>query len=321
MSKMKKAALAASLSLALAVGVSVNATSAWAGYLSAPTQVSSGTSGSFPATWETTTGQQFTYNYVGNSSYGNTIPSISSVPPPTGGITGTISSVTDSKLPLSDIYYNGSTLTLHQLNTMTDNYSFTNPTTGTITGQIVSNVFQIASGTKMAGAKTGELIFTYQFDVKSISNSSMNVSQETIALFNNPGSAGFYKLGAGINTTNGSPSGYSPLGTTICPSCTVATLSGLTGQVVFNKNGTTETLENTYGTPLVAGYVSPQFFIASNAYNYGLGGLTLAGSGVSGFDTVFVPNSPEPSTLVLLGSGLALLSFLAFRKKENQLVI
>ncbi|MHB1605915.1 MAG: PEP-CTERM sorting domain-containing protein [Leptospirales bacterium] len=319
MNRMKKAALAASLSLALAVGVSANATSAWAGYLSAPTQVPSGTTGSFPATYQTTTGDSFNLSYVGTSSYGNTIPNVSTVPVP-AGTTGSINSITDHNLPNSDLFYNGSTLNLTMVATTgPENYSASG-TTGSFSGQVISNVFKVGAGSTMPGATPGNLVFTYQFDVLANNASSVNVNQATVALFNNPGGSRLYNLGAGVNVN--SSGGVSPLGPTLCPTCTVASLNNLTGLVYTNPaNETIGSLSDQFASGFTAGYVSPQIFVASNADYFGLGSLSVSGTGLGGSANVFVPNTPEPSTLILLGSGLALLSFLVLRKKENQLVI
>lgn len=326
MSKMKKVALAASLSLALTVGVSANATSAFAGYLAAPTQEPAGTSGSFIATYSTTSGNSFQLSYTGNSTYGNTIPVISSVPVPTGDghITGIIDGGASNPLPPSDVFYNSSTLALKQIATTgAENYTATAAGIGTVTGQVISNVMQVGSGSTMSGAKAGDLVFTYQFDVLSVkpNTSGINLSQATVALFNNPGGSALWTLGAGVNVNKSG--GQSALGSTLsCPGCTTASLKNLAGSVLINSlNGSVANLADSFNGGLKTDYISPQIFVATNALYYGVGSISLGGSGLSGSAGVFVPNSPEPSTLVLLGSGLALLSFLSFRRKENQLVI
>jgi hypothetical protein len=79
---------------------------------------------------------------------------------------------------------------------MTSSYSINS---GTVTGNVISNVFKIGSGATMAGAVTGELVFTYQFDVTGSATNINNagVASATIADFNNPNGL-TYNLGSGI---------------------------------------------------------------------------------------------------------------------------
>jgi len=319
--KMGKATLVVSMTLAAVTGFGVFAPSAQADYLSPPTEVSSPTSTSFPATFITNTGATFTLNYESTSSFGNTIPTASSVPIPAGDGTG-ITSVTDKDLPNAALFYNGSSLDLTQVATKTSNYTATG-STGTISGQVISDVLKVGSGNTMKGATPGELVFTYQFDVTSVkpSTSGLSISQASIALFNNPGGSHLWTLGSGINVNaSGTPT---PLGSTLsCPGCTVLPLTGLKGLVFYNlSNETISNLEDQFSVGASGDYISPQFFVASNATNFGIGSMSVEGSGLSGTADVFVPDTPEPSTLLLLGSGLALVSFMAFRKKGNTLAI
>ncbi|MHB1286607.1 MAG: PEP-CTERM sorting domain-containing protein [Leptospirales bacterium] len=329
MKKMKKATLAAGLTLALSLGLSAHVPSAWADYLTAPTQVASGTSGSFVATYATTgtfPNNSFALSYVGNSTFGNTLPVISSIPVPAGY--GNIKTITDggtgSPLPLSDVFYNGSTLALTQIaSTGAENYSDNVPGVGSVSGQIISNVLKVGAGSTMAGATPGELVFTYQFDVTSISpaGSGISMNQATVALFNNPGGSQLYTLGSGVNVD--SAGNQVPLGTTLsCPGCTTATLTDLAGNVNINAgNGTVASLSDQFANGLTTGFISPEIFVASNALYYGSGSMSVSGSGLTANDPVFVPDTPEPSTLLLLGSGLALLTFMTLRKKEHRLTI
>ena len=71
---------------------------------------------------------------------------------------------------------------------------------------------------------------------------------------------------------------------------------------------------------LNAGQVSPQIFIASNATSYGSGIFTIQSASGVAYTTSFVPDSPEPGTLVLFGSALALGSFFMMRKKGLSIV-
>ncbi len=320
--KMTKATLVVGMALAAVTGFGVLSPSAQADYLAPPTIVSPGTANSFVATYATNTGTNFSLNYVTNSSFGNTIPVASSVPIPAGDGTS-IGSVTDTNLPASALYFNGSSLDLTQIASMKSNYSATDGSVGTISGQVISNVLKVGSGNTMHGATPGELVFTYQFDVTKVtpSTSGQSVSQASIALFNNPGGSQLWKLGSGINiNASGTPT---PLGSTLsCPNCTVLPLNGLKGEVFYNlSNETISNLEDQFSVAATNDYISPQFFVASNATNYGMGSLSLEGTGISDSVNVFVPNTPEPSTLLLLGSGLALVSFMALRKKGDTLAI
>lgn len=320
--KMTKTTLVVGMALAAVTGFGVLAPSAYADYLSPPTEVSSPTSTSFPATFVTNTGNSFTLNYESTSSFGNTIPTASSVSIP-AGLGTSIGSVTDANLPNSALYFDGSSLDLTQVATKTSNYTLGNSSVGTISGQVISDVLKVGSGSTMKGATPGELVFTYQFDVTSVkpSTSGLSVSQASIALFNNPGGSHLWTLGSGINVnSSGTPT---PLGSTLsCPGCTVLPLTGLKGLVFYNlSNETISNLEDQFSVGATEDYISPQFFVASNATNFGIGSLSLEGSGISSSVNVFVPDTPEPATLLLLGSGLALVSFMAFRKKGSTLAI
>ncbi|MHB1926470.1 MAG: PEP-CTERM sorting domain-containing protein [Leptospirillum sp.] len=320
--KMTKATLVVGMALAAVTGFGVLAPSAQADYLAPPTIVSPTNPNSFVATYSTNTGNSFSLNYVTTSTFGNTIPVASSVPIPSGEGTS-IGSVTDSGLPASALYFNGSSLDLTQIASMKSNYTAQDGSIGTISGQVISNVLKVGSGNTMNGAKPGELVFTYQFDITSVkpSSSGLSVSQASIALFNNPGGSQLWTLGSGINVNaSGTPT---PLGSTLsCSGCTVLSLTGLKGLVFYDlSNETISNLEDQFSVGATNDYISPQFFVASNATNFGIGSLSLEGTGISDNVSVFVPDTPEPSTLLLLGSGLALVSFMAFRKKSDTLAI
>lgn len=315
--KIKKMTIAMGLAVAMTVGAAINAETALAttsGYLSAPTLSTSSTTGSYQVT--VTSGSGSTNIYASLTSlYGNTIPSVQSllsVP----GITGPITSIGDQGVPVT---YNPSSLDLQYVNGMISNYSATASSLpgDSINGQIQSDVFKIGSGATMSGAVPGELVFTYQFDVTSATPNSTGINTASLSFFNDPGNSVTYTLGAGINTTAIGP-------TQLCPTCTVAPISGsnLTGTVQYDPlNTSISTLTYNSGADAFLGYVSPQFFVASNALYYGIGSMALSGGGMDGGGGVFVPNTPEPATLVLFGTGLAFLGFMALRRKENNLNI
>ena len=330
MNRMTKITVTAGLALALSVGLGTTAKSAWAGYyLGTQNVVPAGTSGSFAVDY-TTSGGSFTQSYTNASQFGNTIPN----PLPastTGAITSFTSGGSFDPIPNSALFYSSAGLDLLPVASMLENYSSTG-TNGSISGQVLSQVFKVGPTATMANALPGELVFTYQFDVTSAipqqgSSQLPGVNQLTLAYLNNPIAEGNYLLGGGFNSTvSGSPAGYTPI-----VSGTNTSLSGTLNTAMFNpdlqgtvtvdptNNTIVQELDN-WGTPQSSG-VSPQIFLATNAYNYSLGQLGVEGTGFSQYVTTFVPGTPEPSTLVLLGSGLGLLAFMALRRRENGLTI
>lgn len=310
MQNMKKITVGVGVAMALTVGVLGNSSPASAtGYLAAPTLGSGSSSFSVQSSNGNTN-----INYSINSSYGNTFPTIGALS--ANGVTGTILGLTNT-ISGSAVTFNPSRLDLQSVASMTNNYTLTSATLpgDFISGQVNSDVFKVGSGTTMAGSKAGELIFTYQFDVTKTSPGAIGINSANISFFNNPGSQ-IYNLGIGINKT--------PIGSPFCPTCTVANLSksNLLGAVTYDPlNGTVQSVsQSTSGASVFVGDVSPQFFIASNALYYSMGSIGLQGDGMNDSAGVFVPNTPEPQTVVLLGSGL-LLAFLAFRKKITRLAI
>ncbi|MHB8369941.1 MAG: hypothetical protein ACYDBP_09710 [Leptospirales bacterium] len=311
MQNMKRITVGVGVAVALTVGVLGNSKPASAtGYLAAPT-LGSGTS-SFSV--QSSTGNS-NINYSINSSYGNTFPTIGALS--AAGVTGTILGLTNS-ISGSTVTFNPSTLDLKSVASMTNNYTLTSATLpgDFISGQVNSDVFRVGSGATMAGSKAGQLIFTYQFDVTKTSPGAIGINAANISFFNNPGSQ-IYNLGVGINSKS--------IGSPFCPTCTVANLSNsnLSGSVTYDPiNGTVQAVsQSTAGASVFAGDVSPQFFIASNALYYSVGSMSLQGDGMSDSAGVFVPNTPEAGTVVLFGSGLLLLAFMAFRKRMTRLAI
>jgi hypothetical protein len=326
MNKVQKVAISAGLALALTVGFGTTAKSAWAGYLGAQTQVSAGTPGSFGVAY-TTTGGSFTQSYTNASQFGNTIPN----PLPassSGPITSIASGGNFDPIPNNALFYSSAGLDLLPVASLTQNYSASS-SNGTIAGQVLSQVFKVGPTATMANANPGELVFTYQFDVTSVtpqpgSTQLPGVNQLTLAYLNNPISVGNWLLGGGFNsTTAGDPSGYTAIGNSLSGTLNTSDVfsPSLAGQITVDPNNGTIVQElDTWGSSQSSG-VAPQIFLATNAYSYSVGSLGVQGSGFGSFVNTFVPGTPEPSTLVLLGSGLALLAFMALRRKENGLTI
>ena len=323
MNKIQKITATAGLALALTVGFGTTAKSAWAGYLTAPTL--STTSGAF----QFNVNGSGPYYATGNSSYGNTIPTASALSALSGlspvtslqdGINGTSGSV--------PTFYTAPTgLDTTPVATMMNAYTMSTSTgTTVITGDVISSVFKFGAKPGISGALPGELVFTYQFDVTGIaSNNNTGVYAASIGFFNNPNGTAF-TLGSGINTTaigpNFSGDTYvNSSGQTVALSAATITASDLSGNVTFASNGTVSALGYNSGADITLGEYSPQFFVASNAYYTSMGSIGFTGSSASGGTSVFVPGTPEPKTLILFGSGIALLAFMFRRKQENSLSI
>lgn len=338
----KKSALTAGLALFLAAGMGIKAGPASAsvispggtpGYLSLPELSTSSSdpgtnSGTFASTVQPVSGPSSTIYVTPTSLFGNTFIS------PGAGI----STVTATTTAPQDLYYSPSGLDLQFINSMTNSYTLLGAGgTPTITGQVVSNVFAVGSSPAMPGAIPGELVFTYQFSVDSISPTGSNgPTQLTISSFNNPNGTGTWLLGDGVITTAdgySSPPGYTPVYTQIAggvtPLCNGgACANGYAG--VTQVNGQ-EGLNTALGTinyaqyqstiPIGLDQVSPEFFVATNSYYYSLGTLSLQGDGGgSNGVSVFVPGTPEPGTLVLFGTALGLTAFMVVRKRRSQMV-
>jgi len=330
MNKVQKVAISAGLALALTVGFGTTAKSAWAGYLGTQNVVLFGTTDSSNVYYSTVSGATYEQSYSNASSFGNTIPNpLPTTPSGDGAITGFTVPLNGNNpnanaLPYDQTFYNSSTLDLQKVASMLTPYTATGGT-GSFSGDLLSQVFKVGTGATMAGSSAGELVFTYQFDVLS-TTSQQGPNQISLAFLNNPSGNGAWLLGGGFNSTNGSPTGYATIGTSLATLSGLPTsfniFSGLEGTGTVNSsNGTIASESDQWSNPMVAGTVSPQIFLATNAYNYSMGSFSAEGNGISGSTATFVPGTPEPSTLVLLGSGLALLAFLAIRKRENGLTI
>ncbi|MHB1757656.1 MAG: PEP-CTERM sorting domain-containing protein [Leptospirillum sp.] len=327
MNRMKKITITAGLALALTVGLGTTAKSAWAGYLAAPTL--SPTTGSFGFTVangannNTPTASGYA---TAPSTFGNTIPTISALDS-FAGATLTAPTLTDQTTG-SNVFYSASGLDLQLVTSMTSAYSILN---GTVTGNVISNVFSIGSGATMPGAVQGELVFTYQFDVTGASsgplfNNNGGVSSATIGDFNNPNGV-TYNLGSGVLTSIIGPSFSGDTYTNASGGQSLLSENSLqntalNGKVTFAQNNSISSLEYALNTGSIdLGSYTPQFFVASNAFYTSMGTIGLGGSAGTDTVNVYVPGTPEPKTLILFGSGIALLAFMFRRKQENTLSI
>lgn len=321
MNRIKKITITAGLALALTVGLGTTAKSAWAGYLTSPTL--STTSGQF----QFNVNGGGTYYATGTSSYGNTIPTASALSSLTG--LSPITSISDginSTAPYVPTFYSvPSGLDTTPVATMTNPYQMVSGGT-TVSGDVISNVFKFGANPGISGALPGELVFTYQFDVTGVySLNNTGINGATISDFNNPNGTVF-TLGTGINTTAIGPnfSGDTYVngsGQTVALTETPITASNLTGNVTYATNESISALGYTTNSDVLLGQYSPQFFVASNAYYTSMGTIGFTGSGLNGGTSVYVPGTPEPKTLILFGSGIALLAFMFRRKQENTLSI
>lgn len=327
-STIKRVSVATALALSLITSLTVGSGKALAtaSYLSAPTGLSlTNYAGASSFLVNNTT----TIYYTPTSAYGNTIPSASQVSSFLGIPVSNVVSLTDSTTPFYSISGANGTLNLSLLNQISSSFTTTLAgTTPVASGTYISNVFMIDSGSTMAGAVAGDLVFTYQFYQQTVSATNGGISGATIGPFNDPNNF-VYTLGTGSTDTS------SIGGTTIsCSSCTelgsstatngtldsTDTLAGVQGNVNYSTGGSILTLglsNNTGG--IAAGIYTPEILVASTATGYSLGGLSFLGLG-AGSVPVFVPNVPEPGTLVLFGTALGFVAFLVVKRRRNQMV-
>ena len=303
--------------MALTVGLGTTAKSAWAGYLTAPTLSSSPSSGAFSFSVNGTTEYA-----TPNSSFGETVPTISALDSVTGS--SLVAPTLGDNSATAPILYSASGLDLQLVKTMTSSYSMGS---GTVVGNVISNVFAVGSGATMSGAVKGELVFTYQFDVTgSLSNNNGGINSASIGHFNEPNGT-MFNLGSGILTTDVGPTfaggTYSTgPGTTALLTLNNLSSTTLNGSVKFANNNSINALSYQLQTGDIGlGQYTPEFFVASNAYYTSMGTIGFSGSGLNGGAAVFVPGTPEPKTLILFGSGIALLAFMFRRKQESTLSI
>lgn len=311
MKKIKTKSLVMGLGLALLTGVVVSPGLAHAttlDYLGASIVSTSPINSSSFKIIETnaTTGVGTKLYVTPNSAFGNTFvnpgPNISAV---------TIANT--APIPPSDLLFSASGLDLQYVTSMINNWSQTGATSSS--GQVISSVYKVGSGATMPGAIPGELVFTYQFDVTSLSPSYANgVNEANIALFNDPNGYS-WTLGDGVISDPTDLTGPS----LSCTGCTTAKLGSLYGSTYLDtQNGTVNSIDYVDSLAIGNDKISPIFFVASNAYAYGLGSIALGSNGTGGNVNVFVPDTPEPGTLVLFGTALGLVAFLAVRRRGIQ---
>ena len=312
---MKKTAtrsLAAGLSLALLAGFALSpglARATTSGYLSAP-QVSTSplTTDSFEVTaTNATTGAGTNLYITPSSSFGNTF-----INPGPGISTVTISNT--SPVPTNDLTYSASGLDLQYVTSEGGSWSQTGATSSS--GTYVSSVYSIGSKASMAGAVPGELVFTYQFDVTSLSPSYANgVNTISLALLNDPNGTG-WTLGDGAISDPQDLPNYPALS---CVGCTAANLGSIYGSTYLDTaNGSVNSIQYNDNLAIGNNQISPIFFVATNAFGFAQGSMALGSNGTGGNVDVFVPSTPEPGTLVLFGSALGLVAFMMARRRQGQ---
>ena len=218
----------------------------------------------------------------------------------------------------------GCTLNLQFVNQINTPFTANISAGNSISGDLMSNVFKVGSGSNLSGANPGELVFTYQFEITSAtsSNGNLGITGASVSFFNDPN--GYtYTLGTGTTDTtsiNTNTGGSTYLGNT---SLSAAYISGLIQYDNVNNNGSIELLtdsDTNTTSPIGVGFISPEVFVASNTYNYTTGTFAFEGSGAGFQEPVFVPDTPEPGTLVLFGTALGLVSFMVVRRRRSQIV-
>ncbi len=295
MNKMKKVAVAAVVAMALGAGV--GAKDAWAQY-------------GIPIAPCSTCNTTEVVNVYGNTSGSPNINTAYTAP----------SGSTDGVIGANNLVFTpASGLTQVANSVLAYSSSSTSGPSAEFSGYVDSSVWRTSSGT---------LDFFYQFDVTSVGSNAAAPNAAGISPFNLPNNT-TYNLSLGINSstaptsTGGTKVTYDPL--CVGTNCTPVSLSNFFNDptpltLSYGSGGTFIGGNNTPIFNMNAGNVSPQLFIASNATSYGIGTFTIESSTGIADTAAFVPNSPEPGTLVLFGSALALGSFLMMRKKGLSIV-
>ena len=319
MKKLSKRSLAAGLSLALLAGLALSPAPAHAttyGYLGTPETSSSPiNSNSFEATvTNATTGTGTNVYITPQSGFGNTF-----VNPGPGYSAVTISNT--NAVPAADLSYSVSGLDLQYVTSEGGSWSQKGATSSG--GTYVSAVYSIGSKATMSGAVPGELVFTYQFDVTSLAPSYTNgVNSINLALLNDPNGTAWAlgnqaMLGDGAISDPSALPNYPALNN--CSNCTTASLGSIYGSTYLDTgNGSVNEIQYTDNLAIGDNQISPVFFVATNAFGFTQGSMALGAGGTGGDFNVFVPDTPEPGTLVLFGSALGLVAFMMARRRQGQ---
>lgn len=195
--------------------------------------------------------------------------------------------------------------------TETNPYSITNAQTGgTVSGYVKSNVFDY----------NGTMLFSYQFDVTKLTSGISAPDAAGISPFDLPFPTA-YNLNLGVfGTANGSATAGEIGGLCIGTNCTPVDLTSFFGNptaLALNSAGSGTTVFGGNNLPVNVGdgQISPELFLDTNALYYTQGTMYIQSSGLSGSDPVFVPDTPEPATLMLFGTALAGITLLIIRRK------
>ena len=312
---MKKTAtrsLAAGLSLALLAGFALSpglARATTSGYLSAPGITTSSVNGnSFEVTaTNASTGVGTNLYITPTSSFGNTFV-------PTGPGISAVTISDSNAVPTADLLYSASGLDLQYVTSEGGSWSQSGATSSS--GTYVSSVYSIGSKASMAGAVPGELVFTYQFDVTSLTPSYANgVNEINLARLNDPNGTA-WTLGDGAISDPSALPNYPALS---CASCTAANLGSIYGSTLLDTaNGSVNSIQYNDNLAIGNNQISPIFFVATNAFGFAQGSMALGSNGTGSNFDVFVPSTPEPGTLVLFGSALGLVAFMMARRRQGQ---
>ena len=311
--RLKGAGVVAGIALAATIALSATPETARATYLGTPTvSLTKPTSGTYFETTVAASSGTFDVYVTPTSTYGDTIPTPQALN--AAGIKGTIYSIGNDTPNSGPVFYDPASLNTKLLNSIDTSFSGGAANSAGVQGNILSNVYEVTSG-----SGTGDLVFTYQFNVTKVNVSGSGINTGSITFFDEPLNSA---TGVGTPWTIGTGINSSPIYPTL--QGTLTSLQNLGSEVSFDPtvNNSIYQIGFASSTYITQGEVSPQLFAASNAPDYTIGSLTLEGSG-AGFAglPVFVPsNTPEPGTLVLFGTALGLVAFMAVRRRRSQVV-
>lgn len=197
--------------------------------------------------------------------------------------------------------------------TETNPFSITNTSAGgSVSGYIKSNVFDY----------NGTMLFSYQFDITKLTAGISAPNAAGISPFDLPFPTA-YNLNLGVfgNSSTGAATAIDGLsiGTNSTPE-SVTTFFGNPTALALSSAGSGNTIFGGNNTPINvgAGEISPELFLDTNALYYTQGTMFIQSSGLTGSDPVFVPDTPEPATLLLFGTALAGLTMALLGRKVGQ---